>query len=52
MPTAVNRKLPALSTERLTLRAATLKDVAAFWAVLLIPDVTRFSNWPDAPTAC
>jgi ribosomal-protein-alanine N-acetyltransferase len=45
-----NRKFPALSTQRLTLRAATPKDVTAFRAMLSIHDVTRFSNWPDAPT--
>jgi ribosomal-protein-alanine N-acetyltransferase len=48
-PTAT-RKFPSLSTERLTLRAPTLADAAAFRAVLSVPDVTRFSNWPDAPT--
>ena len=48
-PTAA-RKFPLLSTKHLTLRAPTLADAAAFRAVLSIPDVTRFSNWPDAPT--
>jgi ribosomal-protein-alanine N-acetyltransferase len=50
MPTVVSRKFPALSTKRLTLRAVTPKDAVAFQAILSIPDVTRFSNWPDAPT--
>jgi ribosomal-protein-alanine N-acetyltransferase len=44
-----SRKFPALSTARLTLRAPTPKDVAAMHAMFSIPDVTRFSNWPDAP---
>jgi RimJ/RimL family protein N-acetyltransferase len=44
------RKFPILSTKRLTLRAPALADSAAFRAVLSIPDVTRFSNTPDAPT--
>jgi ribosomal-protein-alanine N-acetyltransferase len=46
---AATRKFPVLSTPRLTLRAPTLKDVAALQAMLSIPDVTRFNNWPDAP---
>jgi ribosomal-protein-alanine N-acetyltransferase len=46
---AATRKFPVLSTRRLTLRAAMTKDVSAFQALLSIPDVTRFSNWPDAP---
>lgn len=41
---------PTLSTERLMLRALTLDDAAAFQALLSIPQVTRYSNWPDAPT--
>jgi [ribosomal protein S5]-alanine N-acetyltransferase len=43
-------KFPLLSTNRLTLRAPTPKDAAAFGALLSIPAVTRFSNWPDAPS--
>src|SRR4029079_7267702 len=50
MPTTANRKFPVLSTRRLTLRAATPRDVSAFRALLSVPDVTRFSNWPDAPS--
>jgi ribosomal-protein-alanine N-acetyltransferase len=46
---AATRKFPVLSTKRLTLRAATPKDVTALHAMLSIPDVTRFNNWPDAP---
>lgn len=42
-------RFPVLSTKRLTLRAAASKDVAAFHALLSIPEVTRFNNWPDAP---
>ena len=44
-----SRKFPTLSTDRLKLRAPTMKDVSAFQALLSIADVTRFSNWPDAP---
>ena len=43
-------KFPVLTTRRLTLRAAAPKDAAAFLALLLQPGVTRFNNWPDAPT--
>src|SRR5215510_11578278 len=50
MRTTAARKFPSLSTKHLTLRAPTLADAAAFRAVLSIPAVTRFSNWPDAPT--
>jgi ribosomal-protein-alanine N-acetyltransferase len=32
------------------LRAPALQDALAFRALLSIPDVTRFSNWPDAPS--
>jgi ribosomal-protein-alanine N-acetyltransferase len=41
---------PLLSTERLLLRAPAPEDAAAFQDVLSVPDVTRFSNWPDAPS--
>ena len=43
-------KFPVLSTKRLTLRAPSAKDAAAFGALLSIPAVTRFSNWPDRPS--
>src|SRR5882724_6267768 len=49
MRMAATRKFPVLSTKRLSLRAATPKDVPAFQRLLAIPEVTRFSNWPDAP---
>ena len=49
MAPMASRKFPVLSTKRLTLRAATAKDVGEFQALLSIPEVTRFSNWPDAP---
>jgi ribosomal-protein-alanine N-acetyltransferase len=49
MPSAA-KPFPLLSTQRLTLRAPTLNDAEAFRALLSIADVTRFSNWPDAPT--
>jgi ribosomal-protein-alanine N-acetyltransferase len=43
-------KFPLLTTRRLTLHAPTPKDAAAFLALMLQPGVTRFSNWPDAPS--
>src|ERR1700750_2739606 len=49
MRMASSQKFPALSTRRLALRAPTPKDIAALQAMLSIPDVTRFNNWPDAP---
>ena len=49
MSPMANRKFPVLSTKRLTLRAASPKDVGEFQALLSIPEVTRYSNWPDAP---
>jgi ribosomal-protein-alanine N-acetyltransferase len=50
MPSTAPRKFPSLTTKRLTLRAPTPADAAVFHAIVSIPDVTRFSNWPDAPT--
>jgi ribosomal-protein-alanine N-acetyltransferase len=50
MPSPASRAFPALSTARLTLRAARATDALSFRALLAIPEVTRFSNWPDAPT--
>ena len=50
MPPMASRKFPQLTTKRLTLRAATPKDVAEFHALVSTPEVTRYSNWPDAPT--
>src|SRR5262245_32903762 len=47
---AAARKFPLLSTKRLTLRAPTLADAAAFRAILAVADVARFCKWPDAPT--
>jgi RimJ/RimL family protein N-acetyltransferase len=34
----------------LRLRAPQIDDAEHFFALLSIPEVTRFSNWPDAPT--
>ena len=47
---AATLDFPILSTDRLTLRALTLDDAAAFRALLSIPEVTRHSNWPDSLT--
>jgi ribosomal-protein-alanine N-acetyltransferase len=43
----IKAKFSVLETKRLTLRAPTSKDAAAYAAVLSAPGVTRFSNWPD-----
>ena len=42
------RDFPILTTDRLRLRAVTMEDVPAYRAVLAVPEVTRFSNMPDA----
>ena len=44
------RIFPLLTSKRLTLRAPTMADAEPFRAILSIPEVTRFSNWPEAPT--
>jgi ribosomal-protein-alanine N-acetyltransferase len=44
------RNFPVLSTSRLTLRAIAPHDVAEFRTLMEIPEVTRYSNWPEAPT--
>jgi ribosomal-protein-alanine N-acetyltransferase len=49
MPSTPRRKFPSLTTKRLTLRAPTPADTAAFRAIVAIADVTRYSNWPDDP---
>jgi ribosomal-protein-alanine N-acetyltransferase len=41
---------PILSTNRLKLRAIAPRDVAELRALMAIPEVTRYSNWPEAPT--
>ncbi|MDE1994093.1 MAG: GNAT family N-acetyltransferase [Rhizobiaceae bacterium] len=41
---------PALSTNRLELRAPVTDDAGVFREIVSIPAVTRFSNWPDGPT--
>ena len=38
-----------LLTDRLSLRAPVFDDCGDFHELLLLPEVTRFSNWPDAP---
>jgi [ribosomal protein S5]-alanine N-acetyltransferase len=43
------REFPSLSTGRLHLRAPQFDDAESFTALLSIPEVTRYSNWPDAP---
>jgi [ribosomal protein S5]-alanine N-acetyltransferase len=48
MPTTI-REFPSLITERLRLRAPDINDAEPFRVLLSIPEVTRFSNWPDAP---
>jgi len=46
---AATHDFPILSTSRLNLRAVTPDDSAPFQALLSIPEVIRYSNWPDAP---
>jgi [ribosomal protein S5]-alanine N-acetyltransferase len=41
---------PTLLTNRLKLRAVAPVDGAPFFALMSIPEVTRYSNWPDSPT--
>lgn len=49
MPPAALRKFPVLTTDRLTLRAPKPADAVAMRALLSFPEVTRYSDWPDAP---
>jgi ribosomal-protein-alanine N-acetyltransferase len=42
-------EFPTLVTERLRLREASMGDRDDFHALISIPEVTRFSNWVDAP---
>ncbi|MDB5414380.1 MAG: ribosomal-protein-alanine N-acetyltransferase, partial [Rubritepida sp.] len=44
-------EFPALATESLILRAFAPEDATAFQALLAMPEVTRHTNWPDAPNA-
>jgi [ribosomal protein S5]-alanine N-acetyltransferase len=45
----IPREFPSLTTERLRLRAPRMDKAEPFGALLSIPEITRFSNWPDAP---
>jgi ribosomal-protein-alanine N-acetyltransferase len=49
MATTAKRTFPVLTTRRLRLRAPTPEDAADFHGLLSFPEVTRFTNWPDAP---
>ena len=40
---------PLLWTERLKLRELAMSDCDDLHEILCLPQVTRFSNWPDAP---
>lgn len=42
-------EFPTLLTERLRLREPSMDDRDSFHALISIPEVTRFSNWDDAP---
>ena len=44
-----NREFPTLTTERFRLRAPHMDDAEAFGLMLAIPEVTRYSNLPEAP---
>jgi ribosomal-protein-alanine N-acetyltransferase len=43
-------EFPVLLTARLRLRSPTPDDCDTFHAILSYPNVTQFSNWPDAPS--
>jgi len=49
MPMTGNGEFPSLVTDRLDLRGPRIDDAEPFFALLSIPEVTQFSNWPDAP---
>ena len=49
MRAASGPDFPSLTTSRLRLRAPAPDDAEAFGAILSVPEVTRFSNWPDRP---
>jgi ribosomal-protein-alanine N-acetyltransferase len=51
MPLTSLPSFPVLTTNRLRLRQPRVDDAVPFGALLSMPGVTRFSNWPDAPTA-
>src|SRR5262245_52529895 len=48
MPSLRAASFPVLETRRLRLRAPAARDATALQAMLALPEVTRFSNWPDA----
>jgi [ribosomal protein S5]-alanine N-acetyltransferase len=50
MPLAKRHEFPALITARLALRLPRADDASALRRLLAIPEVTRFTNWPDAPS--
>jgi [ribosomal protein S5]-alanine N-acetyltransferase len=50
MPAAGKRAFPTLTTRRLRLRLPVPADAVQFHALLALPEVTRFTNWPDAPS--
>jgi [ribosomal protein S5]-alanine N-acetyltransferase len=50
MPPIDPSRFPALSTRRLKLRAVTPDDTARFHVILSLPEVTRLSSLPDAPS--
>jgi ribosomal-protein-alanine N-acetyltransferase len=50
MATRGKGTFPALTTRRLRLRLAQAQDAGAFRSLLSLPEVTRYTNWPDAPT--
>jgi len=49
MRAAGGSQFPTLTTSRLRLRAPDPDDTSALTAMLSFAEVTRFSNWPDAP---
>jgi ribosomal-protein-alanine N-acetyltransferase len=50
MPKPIPLRFPALATDRLNLREVTAHDARAFGALLSIPEVGRYTNWPERPS--
>ena len=49
MPTPVPPRFPALATDHLLLREVALEDARNFRNLLSIPEVVRYTNWPENP---
>jgi ribosomal-protein-alanine N-acetyltransferase len=51
MPALLPPRFPALATQRLNLREVTDEDARKLRHLLSIPEVCRYTNWPEAPEA-